>query len=211
MAREKALAALVIGLCLATGVAGCAVRTPGRVETVLATTVKHRLTVGEKHESNPLPASEANIHAGQQNFSHYCMVCHGLDGQNSGVPFADRMSPPPPPLNSGSVQSYTDGQLKWIIDNGLYPSGMPASKGILNDEEMWQIVHYLRHLPPKGSLGEPAVYSGEKLRHADRSVATSNLKFRYKGRYQCGESQRPWRGGVRLMFLPAHKQSSRRS
>jgi len=38
---------------------------------------------------------------------------------------------------------------------------MPASKGILNDDEMWQIVHYIRHLPPPGSLGEPAVYSGE--------------------------------------------------
>jgi len=37
---------------------------------------------------------------------------------------------------------------------------MPASRGILNDEEIWGIVTYLRHLPPKGSLGEPAVYGG---------------------------------------------------
>jgi hypothetical protein len=38
---------------------------------------------------------------------------------------------------------------------------MPASKGILNDEEIWTLVYYIRHLPPKGSLGEPKVYSGE--------------------------------------------------
>ncbi len=88
------------------------------------------------------------------------MVCHGLDGQNTGVPFADRMSPPVPPLNSTAVQKYTDGQLKWIIDNGIFPSGMPASKGILSDDEIWQIVDYIRHLPPKGSLGEPPVYNG---------------------------------------------------
>jgi hypothetical protein len=37
---------------------------------------------------------------------------------------------------------------------------MPASRGILNDEEIWGIVRFLRHLPPKGSLGEPAVYGG---------------------------------------------------
>jgi len=43
---------------------------------------------------------------------------------------------------------------------------MPASKGILSDEEIWQIVHYIRHLPPNGSLGEPAVYTGEPERHA---------------------------------------------
>jgi mono/diheme cytochrome c family protein len=59
------------------------------------------------------------------------------------------------------VQQYTDGQLKWVIDNGIFPSGMPASKGILSDDEIWQIVDYIRHLPPKGSLGEPPVYNGK--------------------------------------------------
>jgi mono/diheme cytochrome c family protein len=88
------------------------------------------------------------------------MVCHGLDGQNTGVPFADRMSPPVPLLNLPAVQAYRDGQLKWVVDNGIFPSGMPASKGILNDDEIWQIVIYLRHLPPQGSLGEPAAYNG---------------------------------------------------
>ena len=88
------------------------------------------------------------------------MVCHGLDGQNTGVPFADRMSPPVPDLGSPQVQKYSDGQLKRIIDDGIFPSGMPASRGILGDDEVWRIVLYLRHLPQKGSLGEPAVYGG---------------------------------------------------
>jgi mono/diheme cytochrome c family protein len=122
--------------------------------------IKRTVTVGGKNDANPLPATAENIHAGQQNFSHYCMVCHGLDAQNTGVPFADRMSPPVPALTSPAVQRYTDGQLKWIIDNGIAPSGMPASKGILGDDEIWQIVDYIRHLPVKGSLGEPPVYNG---------------------------------------------------
>src|SRR5262249_9545050 len=119
---------------------------------------KRTLSVGGKKDANPVPANEESIRAGQQNFSHYCVVCHGLDGQNTGVPFADRMSPPVPLLNSANVQRYSDGQLKWIIEHGISASGMPASKGILNDEEIWQIVGYIRHLPAKGNLGEPSVY-----------------------------------------------------
>jgi len=141
--------------------AGCEVRSPGSFETQFMQGAKRRITVGGRSDSNPLPANAENIHAGQRNFASYCMVCHGLDGQTTGVPFADKMAPPVPPLNSPSVQAYTDGQLHWIIQNGISPSGMPASKDMFRDEEIWQLVLYIRHLPPKGSLGEPQVYGGE--------------------------------------------------
>lgn len=88
------------------------------------------------------------------------MVCHGLDGQNTGVPFATQLSPPIPSLAGKEVQSYTDGQLLWIIKNGIYPSGMPGSNGEFSNTEMWEMVLYIRHLPPAGSLGVPAIYSG---------------------------------------------------
>jgi len=152
-------AALLAAALLA--LAGCQVRTPGRLETSVMQSAKRRLTVGGRSDVNPLAVTADNIHAGQRNFGAYCMVCHGLDGQNTGVPFADRMSPPVPELNSTSVQAYTDGQLHWIIQNGVSPSGMPASKNFFHDEEIWQLVLYIRHLPTKGSLGEPPVYGGE--------------------------------------------------
>ncbi len=138
----------------------CEVRSPGRFETRFMQGAKRRITVGGRSDRNPLPASAENIKVGQRNFGSYCMVCHGLDGQNTGVPFAEKMAPPVPLLNSPEVQEYTDGQLHWIIQNGIFPSGMPASKDIFRDEEIWQLVLYIRHLPPKGSLGEPAVYGG---------------------------------------------------
>jgi mono/diheme cytochrome c family protein len=141
-------------------ISACQVRKAGSFETRLIEGTKRRVTVGGRADVNPLPATPENIHAGQRNFTSYCMVCHGLDGQNSGVPFADKMSPPVPHLNSPDVQAYTDGQLHWIIQNGISPSGMPAAKEIFHDEEIWQLVLYIRHLPPKGSLGEPTVYGG---------------------------------------------------
>jgi cytochrome c len=141
---------------------GCSATAPGKFETSTFTNIKHSLTVRGKNTTNPLPGTPDNVENGRVAFSHYCVACHGLDGQNTGVPFAGHMSPPVPQLNSKQVQSYTDGQLKWVIDNGLAPSGMPGSKEILTDSEIWSIVVYIRHLPPAGSLGEPTMYSGDE-------------------------------------------------
>ena len=82
---------LLLGLLLS--LVACKAREPGSLETAMARNIKQRITVGGKHKKNPLPTTEENIHAGRENFSHYCMVCHGLDGQNTGVPFAEKMSP----------------------------------------------------------------------------------------------------------------------
>ncbi|MFI5175863.1 MAG: c-type cytochrome [Terriglobia bacterium] len=141
---------------------GCKARPPGALERSVARRIKQKITVGGRKDQNPLPLTREIVEEGRKNFSHYCMVCHGLDGQNTGVPFAEKMAPPVPLLSSRDVQGYTDGQLKWIIDNGIFPSGMPASKGILNDDEMWTLVHYIRHLPAKGSLGESRVYNEDQ-------------------------------------------------
>jgi mono/diheme cytochrome c family protein len=145
----------------AAALAGCKATPPGKWETSAMTKLKHSITVGGKDVKNPMTDNPANVESGRIAFSHYCAACHGLDGQNTGVPFADRMAPPVPLLNSQQVQSYTDGQIHWVLENGVSPSGMPASKGILTDRELWSIVVYLRHLPAAGSLGEPAMYSGE--------------------------------------------------
>jgi cytochrome c553 len=138
---------------------GCKVSPPSPLERRVVVAAEHDITVGNRSQKNPLPFNNATLATGKEAFNHYCVVCHGLDGQATGVPFADRMTPPIPSLASHQVQDYSDGQLKWIIDNGLAPSGMPASKGTLSDEEIWSIVQFIRHLPPAGSLGEPDVYS----------------------------------------------------
>jgi len=145
---------------LLVAIAGCSATQPTPTETKVVYWTKRHITIGGKKDVNPVAASAENIEDGKQIFGSYCMVCHGLDGQNTGVPFAASVSPPVPSLASAEVQAYTDGQLKWIIKNGIFPSGMPASKGDFSDDDMWRMVLYIRHLPKAGSLGEPAVYSG---------------------------------------------------
>lgn len=138
----------------------CRATPPSSAETKAVDWTKHHITVGGKKDLNPVPAIAGNIEDSRQIFSSYCMVCHGLDGQNTGVPFAATLSPPVPSLASPEVQTYTDGPLKWNIENGIYPSGMPPSNGTFSDDDMWRMRLYIRHLPKAGSLGEPEVYGG---------------------------------------------------
>jgi hypothetical protein len=112
------------------------------------------------------------------------------------------MSPPVPSLASPGVQAYTDGQLYWIIGRGLWPSGRPAARGILTEEEMWSIVLYIRHLPPVGSLGDPrgtVAKSAFLLKNEDlqrRHLITSHIEpaVRQKPIYR---KQCKWRAGKR--------------
>jgi cytochrome c553 len=141
------------------GIVGCKANSPGTLETKTMTFAKHHILIGDKKQRNPLRNTPQTLADGKEAFSHYCVACHGMDGQNTGVPFADHISPPIPLLASADVQSYTDGQLKWILDNGIRPSGMPGSKGTLSDDELWSIVVFIRHLPPAGSQGIPDMYT----------------------------------------------------
>jgi mono/diheme cytochrome c family protein len=144
---------------------GCKASAPGGLESKVVTGIKHDVTIGGKNDKNPTPDTPDTVKEGAEHFQHHCQICHGLDGQNTGVPFAQKMSPPIADLASKDVQDYSDGQLKWIIQNGIGPSGMPGWKDILTDEEMWNIVRYIRHLPPKGSLGAPEIFKEEAEEH----------------------------------------------
>jgi mono/diheme cytochrome c family protein len=158
--------AALIGLLICIlALAGCKANEPGKMEKSVATEIKHEMTIGGKNDKNPVPDTPDAVKEGAEHFQHHCQICHGLDGQNTGVPFAGKMAPPVADLSTKDVQDYTDGQLKWIIENGIGPSGMPGWRGILEDEEMWNIVRYIRHLPPKGSLGAPAIYKEEAEEH----------------------------------------------
>ncbi|MBI1355750.1 MAG: c-type cytochrome [Acidobacteria bacterium] len=157
--------------------AGCGASQPSSIEADIANEVKE-VTIGGEDWEDPTPDTKESIEAGAEHFRHHCQVCHGLDGHATGVPFAGTMSPPVPDLGSSEIQDYTDGQLKWIIENGIRFTGMPGWQGVIDDEHMWLMVRYIRNLPSVGSLGPPAVYvesdhnSGAEGDHHDHSSAT---------------------------------------
>ncbi|HZQ91613.1 MAG TPA: c-type cytochrome [Terriglobales bacterium] len=159
---KKAL--VVMPILAFAALAACRASAPGKIETLMAEQAK-KIAIGGKDWKNPVASSATVIDEGRMHFQHHCQICHGNDGHNTGVPFAEKMSPPVADLGDKDVQEYSDGQLKWIVENGIKMTGMPGWKGILEDDEMWKIVHFIRHLPAKGSAGVPAIYKEEEEEH----------------------------------------------
>jgi mono/diheme cytochrome c family protein len=91
---------------------GCKADPSGKGETAVMNWTKYKLLVRNKSQKNPPKDNAAGVVDGKEVFSHYCVACHGLDSQNTGALFADRMSPPVPSLAGKDVQACTDGQMK---------------------------------------------------------------------------------------------------
>ncbi|HSF69547.1 MAG TPA: cytochrome c, partial [Nitrospira sp.] len=101
-------------------------------------------------KTNPLPASSGTTQAGKTLFlkaaqSVACAMCHGEQGDGKGVMAAALVPPPRNFTCSAMMHDISDGQLFWIIKNGSPGTGMMSFVG-LPDEQVWQLVHYIRSL-----------------------------------------------------------------
>jgi hypothetical protein len=50
-------------------------------------------------------------------------------------------------MRQAGTQSLTDGELYWLIHNGIRLSGMPAWGDPDHDDDSWKLVLFVRHLP----------------------------------------------------------------
>ncbi len=86
---------------------------------------------------------------GREIYVNTCILCHGIDGKGvRGIQFA----PPPADLTSGTVQNRLDGTLFRRIHDGKPNTVMGAWKHALSDEEIWDVLAYVRtfRLEPPG-------------------------------------------------------------
>lgn len=98
---------------------------------------------------NPLENTTANIEKGRLLFhvdvQPTCVMCHGSQGDGTGGFGAD-MTPKPRNFTcTETMNDISDGQLFWVIQNGSPDTGMPPFQG-LQDEQIWQLVLYIRSL-----------------------------------------------------------------
>lgn len=119
--------------------------TPNPIEVFLAQQVR-RLVVpyGVKELRNPVQRSELSLAEARDHFADHCAVCHANDGSGR-TPLAAGLYPPVPDMRTGYTQELSDGELFYIIKEGIRFSGMPGWGG--DDEENWKLVHFIRHLP----------------------------------------------------------------
>lgn len=95
---------------------------------------------------NPISATEASIETGGSLFAANCATCHGESGLGDG-PAAASLDHQPANLTEDHVQELSDGALFYIITNGRPDTPMPAWEDLLDAEQRWNIVNFLRTLP----------------------------------------------------------------
>jgi mono/diheme cytochrome c family protein len=98
---------------------------------------------------NPLEPTRGNRKAGEKLYHKLsnpgCAACHGEEGEGNGQ-LADQFDPRPRNFACAeTIEGVPDGQLHWIIKNGSPGTAMPPF-GYFSDEEIWQLVLYLRQL-----------------------------------------------------------------
>jgi mono/diheme cytochrome c family protein len=120
---------------------------PGRVEEAIALRLRSLATPGDAAaKANPLPADADSLRGGMEHFADHCAMCHGNDGSGRSE-FGPGLYPKPPDLRAARTQSLSDGELFYIIENGIRFTGMPAFGGEHSADDSWRLVHFIRHLP----------------------------------------------------------------
>lgn len=124
---------------------------PGAPETIVPITggAVPDYTLEEATElPNPLPADAASQSLGEQLFAVNCAVCHGENGDGTGIVagyFKAANVPAPADLRRADIKARTDGQLFWIISNG-FGGYMPPFGDLITPEQRWALVVHIRQL-----------------------------------------------------------------
>jgi mono/diheme cytochrome c family protein len=107
---------------------------------------KHRhAPASAKKLNNPMAANQENIDAGRALFNRNCASCHGEDGK-AKTDLAGAMKVRPTDLTDKAMHGITDGEIYWVISNGIKKSGMPAFSAKTKPDERWQMVVFVKHL-----------------------------------------------------------------
>ena len=101
-----------------------------------------------KTRANPVPKTDKVIVDARAHWADHCASCHANDGSGD-TQMGKHMYPQAPDMRQAETQSLTDGELFYIIQNGVRLTGMPAWGGNSDHdtEDSWKLVDFIRHLP----------------------------------------------------------------
>ena len=142
--------ALVGGGIFVTGAHGFSAReSPSALERWVARRTRAMSTPADARDrANPLPDSSQVLADARAHWADHCAGCHANNGSGD-TEMGKHMYPPAPDMRQADTQQLTDGELFFIIQNGIRLTGMPAwGSGAGHDEEdSWKLVRFIRHLP----------------------------------------------------------------
>ena len=116
---------------------------------------------------NPVSNTPDNFTAAREHFADHCASCHGNDGSGN-TEMGRNLYPKAPDMRLPRTQNLSDGELFYIIENGVMLTGMPGwSTGTPEGEKAsWQLVHFIRRLP---SLTAEDLQEMERMNPVSRS------------------------------------------
>jgi len=100
-------------------------------------------TVPSEYAGNTIP-SNVDVNVGANLFKTDCVACHGESGHGDG-PASQALDPRPANLVDLNKIS-ADDFLFWKISTGVTGTAMPAWKGIFTDQQIWQVIAFIRTL-----------------------------------------------------------------
>lgn len=122
---------------------------PGPIETgVSRMTRRVAVPTGVRHQPNPVASTPETLAEGMSHFADHCASCHGNDGSGN-TELGRGFFPKAPDMRLAATQEMTDGELFWVIENGIRFTGMPAwgTGTKAGEESSWRLVQFIRHLP----------------------------------------------------------------
>jgi predicted CXXCH cytochrome family protein len=123
---------------------------PSKFEKVLARGVRnYAIPRHERDEKNPLQVTSETLREAREHFIARCSICHGTDGRGL-TQMGQNLYPRVPDLLLLQTQSLTDGELHYIIENGVQLTGMPAwgNPHQETEDDGWKLVLFVRDLRP---------------------------------------------------------------
>jgi mono/diheme cytochrome c family protein len=136
-------------MVLKTRADGWSARMPStRFEALLAGEVRRlSMPAAAIRGINPVSESPAVLAEARAHWADHCAICHANDGSGD-TPMGKQMFPPAPDMRQKPTQRMTDGELFYVIENGIRLTGMPAWGGAGHEErDSWKLVRFIRHLP----------------------------------------------------------------
>jgi len=122
---------------------------PSWIESQVALFMRGWMTPSTyKGLQNPISATTENFLAAREHFADHCASCHDNDGSGN-TEMGRNLYPKAPDMRLPRTQQLADGELFYIIENGVMLTGMPGwSTGTPDGEtSSWQLVHFIRRLP----------------------------------------------------------------
>ncbi len=154
--RKRTVVFLFVVLGLAAGVIfgwmtirrGFSAReNPSALEAYLAKTARAlSIPASERNANNPFSANPEILSEARSHFADHCATCHGNDGSGT-TEIGQNLCPKPPDMRRTETQNLTDGEIYYIIHNGIRLTGMPAWGEPGKDDDSWRLVLFIRHLP----------------------------------------------------------------